>query len=352
TMTIGVALLGAGIFALEHHLPAIKACPNFTLKAIYSRSQTSAEAALAKCHLDTTEAYFDTPSPTVAEQRNLTALLQRPDIQAVILSLPILVQPEVIRKAMAAGKHVLSEKPIAKDLETAQQLTTFHKQYPVKWAVGENFRFWPAVVKAFEILKGSSGELVTFSVKFSTLVDDTDKYFQTEWRAKPGYQGGFLLDGGIHFIAILRYLLSALGQEITTVSAFTDLLQKRLKPVDTVHAVAQTSQGRSGSLDVSFGMAFNDCFEIVVVTDAYSVTVRPTEVITKSQNDKGEKTDSVQKVEMSFGVVDEMAAFSDAILGGEMDVRMSPEEALGDLRMLEAMLRSGENKGVIKSLQN
>jgi len=150
----------------------------------------------------------------------------------------------------------------------------------------------------------------------------------------------------------LRYLLSALGQEIATLSAFTDLLQDRLKPVDTIHAVAQTSQGRSGSFDVSFGTAFNEGFEIVVVTDACSVTIRPTEVTTRIQDDKGEKTESVEKVEMSFGVVEEVAAFSEAILGGELDVRISPREALGDLKMLEAMLRSGENGGAIKNLQN
>ena len=152
------------------------------MKAIYSRSRDSAEVAVSQCDLPSVDAYFDFPTTTdEAEQRDLTILLQRSDIQAVIIALPILVQPDVIRKAMSAGKHVLSEKPIAEDLETAQQLITFHKDYAVKWAVGENFRFWPAVVKAFEILKGSRGELVTFSVKFSTFVDDKDKYFQTEW---------------------------------------------------------------------------------------------------------------------------------------------------------------------------
>lgn len=149
----------------------------------------------------------------------------------------------------------------------------------------------------------------------------------------------------------MRYLLSALGQDIATLSAFTDLLQKRLKPVDTVRAVAKTSQGRSGSFDVSFGTAFNDGFEIVVVTDACSVTIRPTEVTTKSRDDEGEKTENVEKGEMSFGVVEEVAAFSRAILVGEMDRRISPEEALGDLKILEAMLRSGENGGAIKHVQ-
>jgi predicted dehydrogenase len=126
------------------------------------------------------ELYFDSP---LCPTQTLDELLQREDIKAVIIALSILVQPDVIRKAMAAGKHILSEKPIAKDTPTARELLSFYQPFSktLVWAVGENFRFWPAVNKAFHILKESQAELVTFSVMFSTLVDQNDKYFQTEW---------------------------------------------------------------------------------------------------------------------------------------------------------------------------
>lgn len=51
---------------------------------------------------------------------------------------------------------------------------------------------------------------------------------ETEWRKDPKYQGGFVLDGGIHSIAGLRLLMNGAGEEVTRVSAFTNQLQKHL----------------------------------------------------------------------------------------------------------------------------
>lgn len=124
-------------------------------------------------------------------------------------------------------------------------------------------------------------------------------------------------------------------------------MQDRLKPVDTIHAIAQTSNARSGLFDVSFGTKFNDGFEIIVVTDKCSVTVRPTEVVTRSLDGAGKDVSRKEEAVSSFGVAEEVAAFAEAILTGNMDQRISPEEALGDLMMLEAMLRSGESRGVV-----
>lgn len=43
---IGIAILGAGIFVREEHMPAVAACKDFELKAIYSRSKKSVESVL------------------------------------------------------------------------------------------------------------------------------------------------------------------------------------------------------------------------------------------------------------------------------------------------------------------
>lgn len=43
---IGIAIIGAGIFAREEHKPAVDACKDLELKAIYSRSKGSAEGLL------------------------------------------------------------------------------------------------------------------------------------------------------------------------------------------------------------------------------------------------------------------------------------------------------------------
>lgn len=72
-------------------------------------------------------------------------LLLREDVHAVILALPIMKQPEYIEAALAAGKHVLSEKPIAENTTRAKQLIQYYKSDKVKggatWGVAENFRY-------------------------------------------------------------------------------------------------------------------------------------------------------------------------------------------------------------------
>jgi predicted dehydrogenase len=80
------------------------------LKAVYSRSLASAQS-LVQGAPGSAELYSDEK-----ESKNYAHLLQRDDIQAVILALPIPVQPEYIIQALAAGKHVLAEKPIAEVL--------------------------------------------------------------------------------------------------------------------------------------------------------------------------------------------------------------------------------------------
>lgn len=78
---------------------------------------------------------------------NLDALLARRDLSAVIVALPITLQPEIIIKAFEAGKHVLSEKPVAPDIKQGIHLIeTYHKRFQrsgLIWRVAENFEAEP-----------------------------------------------------------------------------------------------------------------------------------------------------------------------------------------------------------------
>jgi predicted dehydrogenase len=159
------------------HVPAINACKALTLKAVYSRSESSATALASYANVD---AYFDTPSKS---SKSLDDLLQREDIQAVVIALPITYQPEYIKKALSAGKHVLSEKPIAKDVETAKGLISWKSKNAVDpiWSVAENFRFLEAVQFGADAVKKIGGNVTTFSLKLYGFVDESDKFYQTPW---------------------------------------------------------------------------------------------------------------------------------------------------------------------------
>ncbi len=101
----------------------MQATSQLALKAVYSRSLKSAQALSLK---------VDLYSDDAGAGKTYHDLLLRDDIHGVIIALPILSQPEYIEAALAAGKHVLSEKPIAGDLKRAENLIKYYKSDKVK----------------------------------------------------------------------------------------------------------------------------------------------------------------------------------------------------------------------------
>lgn len=170
--------------------------------------------------------------------------------------MPITAQPDYIRCALEAGKHVLSEKPIAKDTTTAQELLSFyHSHIPadrVSWSVAENYRFVEQHIYAASEIK-QLGRILGFRGRFNRNVQPGSKYYETSWRKTPEYQGGFVLDAGVHFVAVLRLLLGSDAGRVVRVSAFTCQLREHLPPVDTANAALKCKGGFSGVLElVSF----------------------------------------------------------------------------------------------------
>jgi len=364
-------------YAVAEHLPAVEACSLLSLKAIYSRSKQSADK-LAKIAKGTVDTYFDTPC---ASGRSLNDLLGREDLDAVIIALPIPVQPDFIKRAIKAGKHVLSEKPIAKDVKTATELLNWYQKHNnqglLLWSVAENYRYMDQVNFGAEQIRKLKGNVVTFSLILHGFIGPDDRYYRTEWyvflhtavvvqiwlthtlrrrRQSPNYSGGCLLDCGIHFVAAIRYLLAAGGESITQVAAFTSSLQRRLVPLDTVQATLQITNANNGTFSLSFGAEHKaeEPWEMQVTTDKGSVTVTPTEVTLSRKGPKGERDEKKahfdQRYICSHAVEREVASFANAIRTGKMEQRATAEEALKDLVILQAMLESGEDGGAVKSL--
>lgn len=319
----------------EEHLLAVLACPDLELKAIYSRSLKSAQNVLD--NQEGIQLYSEDSHQGYKE------LLSRSDIQAVIIALPILVQPAFIKQALAAGKHVLAEKPLAKDVATGKELLDWYDanidRKKVTLGIAEQFRYYKAFVYAAQKAR-EFGKVLGFRLKLGAFVQPGSKYYETEWRKKPEYQGGFLLDGGVHFIAGMRMLL---GKEanVEKTSAFTQQLQPHLPPVDTVDATFKLANGSTGTFSVSFGTTFTGA-EWSVACEGGSVAVSGKTVTIKP---KGAEEQVLEKPDDHGGVKDEVFAWAKSLLSGRQDPQQRPEEALADLDVLEAMLQSGEKGG-------
>ena len=183
---------GFTIYSFPAHLPAIAALDSGVaeLKAIYSRSEKSAAelAAEAKQQLQLGQppSVYHDADPSA----NLDALLARDDIDAVIIALPISLQPSIVRKSLAAGKHVLSEKPVAPDVAGGISLINdFNSTYKSKgliWRVAENFEVEPGYQAAAEaIRKGKIGKFAFFNARGVNYIAKDNKWYNTPWRTVP-----------------------------------------------------------------------------------------------------------------------------------------------------------------------
>ncbi|KAH7026048.1 oxidoreductase [Microdochium trichocladiopsis] len=350
---LGIAIVGSGIFVREQHLPAALATPLLTIKAIWSRSLSSAEQA-AKLIPEGSQAAVDLYSSDSGPGKGYDDLLKRSDIVGVILALPIPDMPAYIEKALAAGKHVLGEKPIAPTIGKALELVEYYKKVSADaggqaatWSVAENFRFIPAYDYAVEQIK-TLGKMTAFHVKVCNLMEESNKYYGTAWRAKPEFQGGFILDGGVHFTAALRKLL---GDEnsVQSLSAYTAQVRSWLPPVDSVHAVLKAKSGVIGTYVQSAGSSAGSFqFQIVCENGVVEAESRKCVVIRGHGADaKREEKDFTP----TFGVKEEVHAWGEALQTGKPNPAQSPEQAVADLELIEKMLNSGQQGGSSQSTE-
>jgi predicted dehydrogenase len=327
---VRLALVGAGIFTRDAHVPALNALGDqIEVVAVYSRTQKSA---------DTVAALF---GHEVATYTDLDALLAREDIDAVDITLPIPLIPDAVRRALVAGKHVVSEKPMAPSVADGHALLDFYADHRDKvWMVAENWRYHALFRTAADLIAaGRIGKPVMCTWNEFVTMDTSNKYYHTEWRRTGEFQGGFILDGGVHRAAALRMMLG----EVASVSGFSRQVRPDLNPVDTISAALRFESGALGAYSITFAAGAPWTPTLDVVGDSGALRISGYQVIELTS---GGNTDTIQ-VPAASDVQAELDAFAHSVLTGEPHLD-TPEEGLLDVALMEAMLRAGERGEIVK----
>jgi predicted dehydrogenase len=175
------------------------------------------------------------------------ALVQRDDIDAVILSTPPALHAEMACAVLAAGKHVLVEKPLARSPEECRAILAASSTARRFVATGFNYRFYPSVVKAREYLDaGAIGRLDHIRAYSGyTAADHTHA-----WLHDLGAMGGGALrDNGIHLLDLTRWFLG----EVEEVRGFrTNAVWQFPGCEDNGFALLRSEAGRVATLQASW----------------------------------------------------------------------------------------------------
>jgi inositol 2-dehydrogenase len=182
-----------------------------------------------------------------AHYNDYRALLDRNDIEAVVIASPTPTHAEIIQAAAAAGKHIFSEKPLALTLAACDRAIAAVEAAGVKLQLGFMRRYDPAYVAAKQhIDSGAIG-----GVAMIKLIGRDPKRPNLEF-ARRENSGGLIMDMAIHDFDLARWLT---GSEVERVSTEgTCLVFPELKEagdIDNAVINLKFASGAVGNVDVS-----------------------------------------------------------------------------------------------------
>jgi len=133
-------------------------------------------------------------------------LVNDPRVDIVVIATPHHVLAEIGLASIKAGKHVLIEKPAAKNADELIPLIEAEKEYGVQVRIGFNHRHHRAFQKAKSLVDaGAIGELMFIRARYG---HGGRVGYDQEWRAIPAISGGGeLIDQGVHLIDLSRWFL-------------------------------------------------------------------------------------------------------------------------------------------------
>lgn len=183
-------ILSTAKIGVEKVIPAMQQSAYCDIVAIASRNIEQAKTVAAKLNIGKAYGSYE-------------ALLNDADIDAVYIPLPNDMHVPWTIKAIAAGKHVLCEKPIALSAAQAAELLEATKQHPnIKVMEAFMYRFHPQWAHAKQLINdGVIGELKSIQSHFSYYNVDPNNI-----RNKKNMGGGGLMDIGCYCISISRYI--------------------------------------------------------------------------------------------------------------------------------------------------
>ncbi|RDX95601.1 hypothetical protein CR513_21848 [Mucuna pruriens] len=337
-----IAILGAGIFVKSQYLPRLSEISHlFLLKAIWSRTQESARAAvdIARKHFPDVECKWG--------DNGLDDIIKDGSITAVAVVLAGQTQVDISLRMLRAGKHVLQG---TNELETAlssYKSISADAPNPLIWSVAENYRFEPGLVECKKLI-ADIGKMMSVQVLIEGSMNSSNPYFSSSWRQK--FTGGFILDMGVHFIAGLRMLV---GCEVVSVSAMTSHVDLTLPPPDNISSVLMDVQECSKWLSPPDHPRHVTLWRVVGLNGTLQVErgFQGQHGYVVSLYGAGGQSKS------SFfpfsGVTEELKAFINDVSENTLkkgsqfvaEPRLSFVEGARDVAVLEAMLESGTRQG-------
>jgi len=225
--TLGVGIIGVSPiwgWAATAHIPALRALPNYEIRAL---SAHSAESARAVGEVFGVSAVFSDPKQLVTQ----------PEIDLVAVTVKVPHHREFVSAALAAGKAVYCEWPLGRDLDDARAMAAFAAEQGVRTVVGLQARQAPAIEFVQELLRdGYVGEVLSTTMVGLSVPGDVVVRPNAYMLDKANGANVLTVAVG-HSLDILSYVLG----EFADLSAVSDLRRPLITIEETRERIVKTA---------------------------------------------------------------------------------------------------------------
>lgn len=194
-----VGLVGCGEVTQFKHLVVLRDAPGLEVVAVADTDEDRLRAVGDLFHVP-------------HRHRDVDALLRHPGLDVVGVCVPVAAHAEVARAALAAGKHVLIEKPLCLSLDEADRLADAAAKSPGRAMVGHHMRWHRLVRKARAFIQqGGLGEVESIRTLWNS---PRLGRVNPPWRSRRVDGGGVLVEIAVHCFDLWRFLLGSEVDEI------------------------------------------------------------------------------------------------------------------------------------------
>jgi predicted dehydrogenase len=233
--TVGVVGVGVG----RSHIRAFQSLPDrFSVKAVCDSDEERAREAAQAFGIEHSIAGFD-------------SLCAMPDLDVIDICTPSYLHSAQTLQALAAGKHVICEKPVAGSLQEVDELLQAETESGKRVMPIFQYRFGHGVQKLKHLIDvGLNGQAYLSTVE--TCWRRRTDYYAVPWRGKWATElGGALVTLAIHAHDILYYVLGPVSNVFARASTAVNPIETE----DSASASLQMADGSLASLSVTTGSA-------------------------------------------------------------------------------------------------
>jgi len=333
---LNVAVCGLGIYA-EIVAEGLKNAQYCTLGGIITGTPDKAKAWMEK---------YNIPAKNIYNYSNFDDIVNNKDIDLVYVTLPNGMHKEFVVRAAKAGKHVITEKPMANSPQECREMIKACKDAGVQLAIGYRLHYEPTHLEIKRLGQNKVFGQVRyieagFGYKTYDILEITkaiDFNEHSNWRLNKKLSGGGpLMDLGIYCIQASRYIL---GEEPVAVTAQFGIVNDPVRFAQVEESISWQMHFKSGAVaNCNTSMGYN-IDRLYATADEGSFELSPALSYGpfKGKSSQGE---------LQFPVINQQQAQLDGICSVILENKPLPnhitgEEGLKDMLVIEAVYEAAK----------